>query len=65
MKKLIYISIVCFSALSIYSCKKSYACECEGETTELNYGKVHKDDVDGLKTDCESDTTTTCTFIQK
>ncbi len=65
MKKIVIISIVALSVVAFQSCKKSYACECEGQTTKLNYGKVAKDEVDALKTECESDTTAVCTFTQK
>ena len=65
MKKLFILTVAGLSVVAIQSCKKSYACECEGKPTELNYGKVAKDDVDALKTSCESDTTTVCKFVQK
>ncbi|HIP36912.1 MAG TPA: hypothetical protein EYG85_08660 [Crocinitomix sp.] len=65
MKKLFVLSIIGLTIFTLQSCKKSYACECEGKETELNYGKVAKDEVDALKTACESDTTITCVFTQK
>lgn len=65
MKKIVIISIAVLSVVAFQSCKKSYACECVGQTTELNYGKVAKDEVDALKTECESDTTAVCVFTQK
>ena len=65
MKKVIILSVIALSFIAIQSCKKSYACECEGQTTELNYGKLKKDEVNTVKTECESDTTAVCKFVQK
>jgi len=65
MKKVIILSVVVLSVAAFQSCKKSYACQCEGQTTELNYGKINKDEVNSVKTECESDTTTVCVFTQK
>lgn len=65
MKKVIILSVVTLSFVAFQSCKKSYSCECIGQTTELNYGKLKKDEVNSLKTECESDTTAVCVFTQK
>ncbi len=65
MKKIIVLSVLALSFASMQSCKKSYSCECVGQETKLNYGKLKKDEVSALKTECESDTTTVCTFTQK